>query len=57
MVLMQLGTYIAVVSMAQDGQIIKKHVRSLETQLIEPPILGNDKLQIVLRHIIVCFHA
>ena len=57
MVFMHIGTYIAVVSMAQDGQIIEKHVRSLETQLIEPPILGNDKLQIVLRHIIVCFHA
>ena len=48
MVFMHIGTYIAVVSMAQDGQVIKKHVRPLETQLIEPPILGNDKLQIVL---------
>ena len=57
MVFMHIGTYIAVVSMAQDGQVIKKHVRPLETQLIEPPILGNDKLQIVLRHIIVCFHT
>jgi hypothetical protein len=57
MVFMHIGAYIAVVSMAQDGQVIKKHVRPLETQLIEPPILGNDKLQIVLRHIIVCFHA
>ena len=52
-----MGTHIAVVTVAQDRQVIEKHIRPLQSQLIKPPVLGNDKLQIVLRHIIVCFHA
>ena len=55
--LMHIGTYIAVVAVAQDGQVVEEHIRSLQSQLVKPPVFGNDKLQIVLRHIIVCFHA
>ena len=55
--LMHIGANVAVVPVAQNGNIVEKHIRPLQSQLIKPPVLGNDKLQIVLRHIIVCFHA
>ena len=57
MMLMHIGADIPMVSVAQDGQIIKKHIRPLKTQLIQPAVLGNNKFQIVLRHVIVRLHA
>ena len=57
MMLMHVRAYIAVIPVAEDGQVVKEHIRPLKTQLIKPSVLGNDKLQIVLGHIIVCFRA
>ena len=44
MVFVHMGTHIAVVTVAQDRQVIEKHIRPLQSQLIKPPVLGNDKL-------------
>ena len=57
MVFMHIGTNISVVPVAQDRQVIEKHIRSLKTKLVKPAVFGNDKFKVVLRHVVVCLHA
>ena len=55
--LVHIGAYISVVSVAQDREIVKKHIRPLKSQLIQPAVLCNDKLKIVGRKVIICLHS
>ena len=43
MVFVHMGTHIAVVTVAQDRQVIEKHIRSLKTKLVEPAVFCNDE--------------
>jgi len=41
MVFVHIGTYVAVIPVAENGNIIKKHIRSLEAELVKPSVLGD----------------
>lgn len=40
--LMHIGANVAVVPVAQNGNIVEKHIRPLQAQLVEPAVFGND---------------
>ena len=44
MVFVHIGTDIAVIPVAENGNLVEKHVRSLQSQLVQPAVLGNDML-------------
>jgi hypothetical protein len=44
MVFVHIGTYIAVIPVAENGDIVKKYIRSLETKLIKPSVFGDYTL-------------
>ena len=54
---MHIGADIAMIPVAQDRQVIEKHIRSLKTKLVKPAVFCNDKFKVVLRHVVVCLHA
>ena len=41
--LVHVGTHIAVVPVAQDGEVVEEDIRPLQSQLIQPAVLGNYK--------------
>ena len=45
------------ISVAQDRNVVEKHIRSLKAKLVKPAVFGNDKFKVVLRHVVVCLHA
>ena len=53
MVFMHIGAYVAVIPVAQNRQIIKKHIRSLKTKLVEPAVFGYHMFQVVVWKVIV----
>ena len=57
LILMHMGTDVAVVPVPQDRNIIKEDIRSLKTKLVKPTVFCNDKFKVVLRHVVVCLHA
>jgi hypothetical protein len=44
MVFVHVGADVSVVPVSQNGNIVKKHIRTLETKLIKPAVFGNDTL-------------
>ena len=54
--LVHVGTDIPVIPVPQDRNIIKKHVRPLQPQLIEPAVFGHNMLERGRRHIVVRLH-
>jgi len=40
-VFVHIGTDVAVIAVAQDRDIIEKHIRSLQTELVEPAVFGD----------------
>ncbi len=56
-VLVHIGAYISIIPVAQNRNIIEKHIRSLKPKLVEPAVFGNNKLQLSGRHIVVSFHS
>ncbi len=57
MVLMHVRAHIAVVAVAQDGNVVKKHIRALQPELVEPAVFGHNVFECGIGHVIVCFHA
>ena len=57
MVFVHIGTHIPVIPVAQDGKIVKKDIRSLQSQLVKPAVFGDDIFKLVVGHIIVCFRT
>ena len=57
MVLVHVGTHVSVIPVPQDGNIVKEHIRPLQTQLVEPAVFCNNVLELVVWKIIVGFHA
>jgi hypothetical protein len=57
MVLVHVGAYIAVIPVAENGDVVKKHVRPLESQLVEPAVFGDNVFQLIGRKIIVGLHS
>lgn len=53
---MHIGAYIAVIPVPQDGDVVKEHIRTLESQLVEPAVFGNNMLQRIGRKVIVSLH-
>ena len=43
-VLVHIGAYISIIPVAQNRNIIEKHIRSLKPKLVEPAVFGNNKL-------------
>ena len=43
MVLMHVGSYVPVIPVAQDGQVVEEHIRTLEAKLVEPSVLGDNE--------------
>jgi len=43
-VFMHVGPYISIVPMTKNRNIVKKHIRTLETKLIKPAVFGNNTL-------------
>ena len=41
LVFVHIGTDVAVIAVAQDRDIIEKHIRSLQTELVEPAVFGD----------------
>jgi len=41
MVFVHIGTYVAVIPVAENGYIIKKYIRSLEAELVKPSVFGD----------------
>lgn len=44
MKVMHIGAHIAVISVAQDRNIVKENIRALEAELIEPAVFGYHML-------------
>ena len=42
MVFMHIRTHIAVVTVAQDRNVVEKHIRSLKAKLVEPAVFGYN---------------
>ena len=57
MVLVHVGAYVPVISVAQDRNIVEKHIRPLQSQLVEPAVLGDNTFQLVVGKIIVGLHT
>ena len=53
LVFVHIGTDVAVIAVAQDRDIIEKHIRSLQTELVEPAVFGYHMFQVVVRKVIV----
>ena len=43
MVLMHVGSHVPVIPVAQDGQVVEEHIRTLEAKLVEPSVLGDNE--------------
>ena len=56
-VLMHVGAYVPVVPVAQDGQVVEKDIRPLESQLVKPAVFGDNEFQGGLRQIVVSLHS
>ena len=42
MVFVHVGAHVSVIPVPENGNIVKENIRALETQLIEPAVLGNN---------------
>lgn len=55
--LMHIRTHIPVIPMSKNRDVIKENIRSLEAELVEPAIFGNDIFELIVGQIIESFHA
>ena len=42
MVLMHIRAYVPVVPVAEDRDIVEKHIRTLKPKLVKPAVFGNQ---------------
>ena len=57
MVFVHVGAYVAVVPVAEYGKIVKEHVGTVETQLVEPAVFGDYEFQLIKRKVIISLHS
>ena len=57
MVFVHVGAYVAVVPVAEYGKIVKEHIGTLETQLVEPAVFGDYEFQLIKRKVIISLHS